>query len=450
MSTSDKSSNLFGSIGAIIAVTSSAVGLGNIWKFPTLTGQNGGASFILIYILSSLFVGMPALIAEWYIGYRSRTNMVSAIHTLAPQRSKHWMMIGYLGALSAFLINAFYSDVIGWLIHYFVNALQGKVVTADVAMAANNFTTVISDPLSAIAYQVTVFILIGGILWFGVTKGIERAAKILLPCLLVLLVILAIKGLSMDGAGAAISFLFKPDFSKLNSQVILAAVGLSFFKLSIGMTTMSAYASYFPAQISLPKTALKMVILDLCVSMLCGMAIFPGVFTFGVEPTSGPGLLFITIPTVFAQIPGGAFLVGIFFLLSIFASFGAIISISEAPINYLQNVKGFSRQRAVSWVMGISIVLGMLPTLSMSPVLSGFTLMGKNIFDLCDYISSNLCMPIGGMLACIFVGFALQRQEVCDYLISHGEDKPWIINSWYFVCKYTTPIILIGIMLASL
>lgn len=450
MSNGNAKTDLFGALGAVIAATSSAVGLGNIWKFPTMTGQNGGASFIIVYIISSFFVGMPALIAEWYIGHKGRTNAVSAVRELAPQQSNKWMVIGYLGALGALLINAFYSDVIGWLMHYLVRSMRGIAITDSVVVATQNFNAVATNPVTSIAYQALVFICIGSILWFGVTKGIERAAKILLPCLLLLLVIVVLKGLTMEGAAAAAQFLFKPNFSKLNSQIILAAVGLSFFKLSIGMTTMSAYASYFPEEISLPRTALKMVILDLCVSLLCGMAIFPGVFSSGVEPATGPGLLFVTMPTVFAKIPGGAFFITIFFLLSILATFGAIISISEAAINYLEKLHAFSRRKAVVTVMLISTLLGTLPTLSMTPVLAGFTIWGKNLFDLFDYVSSNLIMPIGGMLSCLFVCYALERQEVYAHLQQSGHDSYAVVATWYHIAKYVTPVVLIVIMLTSL
>lgn len=304
--------DLFASrLGVLAATLGSAVGLGNIWKVPALTGQLGGASFLLIYVLSTMLVALPLMIVEMIMGRRTRANAYRTFTLLTPRRA--WWVTGALSVLAAALILAFYSDVAGWVFAYVPKALSGGVATTDPLAAARIFEELLASPWESLLWQWLVLGFIAAVIMRGASGGIERVTRVLIPLLFLLLVAVCIRSLTLPNAGAGLRFLFMPDFARINGEVVLMAMGLSFFKMSIGFGCMITYGSYFQADTRVPALALRVMVCDLLVSLLAGVAVFPAVFSFGFEPTAGTSLLFLTIPAVFASMPGGQFFTAIFF-----------------------------------------------------------------------------------------------------------------------------------------
>ena len=333
------------SLGVLAATLGSAVGLGNIWKFPYLTGVNGGAAFVLLYLVCTLLVGLPVMIAELTIGRRARANAITALRTLAPTRTP-WWLVGAAGVLSAFLILAFYTEVAGWVLAYVVRAAAGSLASSDPAATGQAFTQLITSPMESLAWQWAVLLIVSAIIIAGVSRGIEAATKRLMPVLLLLLLLVDLRALTLPGAGAGLEFLLAVDAGKITAGVVLAAMGLSFFKLSVGMGTMITYGSYFRADQNIPATAVKVMLADVLVSLLAGIAIFPAVFAFGFKPDAGPSLLFITIPAVFNAMALGRLFMPIFFVLAGIAATGAMVSLLEVPVAYLHETRGWSRRAA--------------------------------------------------------------------------------------------------------
>lgn len=303
--------DLFASrLGVLAATLGSAVGLGNIWKVPALTGQHGGASFLLIYVLSTMLVALPLMIVEMIMGRRTRANAYRTFTLLTPRRA--WWVTGALSVLAAALILAFYSDVAGWVFAYVPKALSGGVATTDPLAAARIFEELLASPWESLLWQWLVLGFIAAVIMRGASGGIERVTRVLIPLLFLLLVAVCIRSLTLPNAGAGLRFLFMPDFARINGEVVLMAMGLSFFKMSIGFGCMITYGSYFQADTRVPALALRVMVCDLLVSLLAGVAVFPAVFSFGFEPTAGTSLLFLTIPAVFASMPGGQFFTAIF------------------------------------------------------------------------------------------------------------------------------------------
>lgn len=435
--------------GVLAATLGSAVGLGNIWKFPYLTGANGGAGFLLVYLLATLVIGLPVMIAEIALGREARANPISALQALAPKRQP-WWLIGVAGMLGAFLILSFYSEVVAWVFAYVLKALRGSILSSDPRVTEAAFNALISDPLQSLLWQWGVLIFIGSILLLGVTKGIEALTKKLMPILFLLLLLLCAFSLSLDKAGEGLAFLFKPDFSKITASVALTAMGLAFFKLSIGMGTMMTYGSYFGNDQNIPVTALRVMCADLCVSMLAGMAIFPAVFTFGFAPAAGPALVFITIPAVFSQIPMGQWLMVVFFVLTAVAATGAMLSLMEVPVVILHERLGLSRTRATLLTIVLLALLGSGCALSNS-VLADFRVAGLTLFDLFDVVSSNLILPAGGIFLALFVGWVWGLDKFRLTLSNHGQltnDK--LARSVFFLLRYVSPLLILIVMLKGL
>lgn len=396
------------SFGVLAATLGSAVGLGNIWKFPYLTGANGGAGFLFVYLIATLLVGLPVMIAEITIGRAARANPVTALSRLAPGRP--WWLAGASGVLAAFLIMAFYSEVAGWVFAYLFRAARGGLLSRDPQVASATFSALVRDPVQALLWQWLVLLLVGGVILMGVSRGIEAVTKRLMPVLFLLLIVVGVRSLSLPGAGAGLAFLFQPDFTKITPAVMLVAVGLAFFKLSIGMGTMLTYGSYFRADQNIPATALRVMLADLCVSLLAGIAIFPAVFAFGFKPEAGPSLLFITIPAVFASLPAGGLFLVVFFALSAVAAMGAMLSIVEVPVALLVERFALTRTRATLWVLGALFLTGIAPALSQS-LCAGWTLFGLTPFDLFDFVTSNLLLPLGGIALSLFFGWGWARAQ---------------------------------------
>jgi len=433
------------SLGALAATLGSAVGLGNIWKFPFLAGTNGGAVFVLAYLVCIALVGLPVLVAELTIGRRLRKNAVTAYREAVP-RQPWWAWIGGFGVVAAFLIMAFYTDVAGWVFAYVFFSLRAFVLGSG-PLTAETFAALSGGTWQPILWQVLALGITIAIVSAGVSRGIERVTRALMPVLLVLLIVCDIRALTLPQAAKGVEFLFRPDFTKLSGTVILMALGLSFFKLSLGMGTMTTYGSYQPDGANLVGSAAKVAISDTIISLLAGLAIFPAVFAFGFEPSAGPSLLFITIPMVFSKIPLGGLFSTLFFLLAAIATVGAMVSLLEVPVAWLAERPRPMRRPAAALLAGaIMLALGIPVTLSMGP-LGGLKVFGKNLFDLFDFISSNILLPVGGIGISVILGWRWNRNDVSAELAKQGVGRAWYQEAVYFAIRYVAPAAIIVVLL---
>lgn len=435
-------------LGVIAATLGSAIGLGNIWKFPSLTGANGGAAFLVVYIICTLIVGLPVMISELALGRRARADAITTFQKAAPGRP--WWLIGAGGVLAAFLILAFYTEVAAWVFAYIFKAALGGLAATDPAITAQVFTDLTTNPWQSLLWQWGVLIFIGAIIIAGVSKGIEAMTKRLMPALFVILLIVIVRSLTLPGAGEGLTFLFKPDFSKVTWGTILVAMGLSFFKLSVGMGTMITYGSYFRKDQDIAGTAVRVMLGDVLVSVLAGIAIFPAVFAFGFAPDAGPSLLFITIPAVFNAMPFGQVFMTLFFILAAIAATGAMLSLLEVPVAFLNERAGLSRTVATILTVLVLAMFGSAAALS-SSVLANFKPFGLTMFDLYDFSTSNILLPLGGLFISIFVGWFWSRGELTAELSNEGRLKNGgIIHFFAFVVKFVTPLLVLLVLLSGL
>lgn len=434
-------------LGAIAVTLASAVGLGNIWKFPALAGQNGGAAFVLLYLLCVAAVGVPVLMAELLLGRYARANAVTTFKRLAP--GKAWHLIGLAGVLSALMIMAFYTDVAGWVYFYAFKALTGGLAFP-AAQTGGIFERAVGSPFTSLLWQWLVLGVTTCVVTMGVSKGIERVVKRLMPLLLLLLLVCDLRALSLPGARAGLAFLFSPDLTKITGTVVLTALGLAFFKLSLGMGTMITYGSYMSDSQSIPGTAVKVAITDTLVSLLAGVAIFPAVFAFGYEPTAGASLLFITIPAVFASMPLGGVFTFLFFFLTAIAATGAMISLIEVPVAFVHETLGWSRRRAGLVTAAAMALLGIPATLSTSS-LSSVKIFGLTFFDLFDFLSSNVLLPVGGIAIAVFVGWFWSKDKFIKAAANqghlHNRSTALIVHG---LLRFVTPVAVAIILLHGL
>lgn len=446
----------FGSkIGAILAAAGSAVGLGNIWRFPIETGQNGGAAFIIVYILCVAILGLPIMISEFIIGRHTHTNTAGAYRKLAP--GTQWKWVGRLGVLSGFIILSYYSVVAGWTAEYtklsIYNSFDGKTATDFPAI----FTNFVSNPWKPLIWMLLFMIVTHIIVIRGVKGGIEKFSKIMMPALFIIMIVLAICSISLPGASQGLEFLLKPDFSKINGSTILSAMGQAFFSLSLGLGCLCTYASYFRSDTNIGKTALNVSIIDTFVAIMSGFIIFPAVFNAGYTLNSndiGPSLLFITLPNVFQQafgnIPLLSYIVSIlFYLLLVVAALTSTISMHEVVTAYLSEEFNLSRHKAALMVTAACSTIGIFCSLSFGP-LNGIQLFGMSIFDLFDYISSNIFLPVGGMFIAIFTGWYLDKQIVKNEISNNGTLRIHYLKLVIFVLRYIAPIAIAIILLNQL
>ncbi|AYO30934.1 sodium-dependent transporter [Biomaibacter acetigenes] len=439
------------SFGVLTATLGSAVGLGNIWKFPYITGKFGGAAFIIVYLICVALASLPVMISEIVVGRRTNSNAVGAFKKLKPYSA--WPLIGYAGIASSFLIMFFYTGVAGWVYSYIFRALGGTFVNATSDVTGTIFKGLITDSLSPIIWQVVVLLVVSVIIIAGVEKGIERITKALMPLLFILLILCDIRALTLPGASMGVKFLFNPDFTVIKGDVLLIALGLAFFKLSVGMGTMITYGSYFGKQENIPATAVKVALSDIVVSMMAGLAIFPAVFAFGFKPDAGPGLLFITIPMVFSKMPMGNVLLAVFFLLTAIAATTAMISLLEVPVAYLVDEKGWPRWKATVLSTGIIALIGSTASLSADPagVLGATKIFGKTFFDLYDYISSNILMPLGGIFIVIFVGWFFGKRNLQMELSNRGRLKNGVfLNVFLIITRFVSPVLIALVFLNAI
>ena len=433
----------FGSkLGVILASAGSAVGLGNIWRFPYETGNHGGAAFILIYLGCILLLGLPIMIAEFLIGRHSQANTARAYQILAP--GTQWRWVGRMGVLAGFLILGYYSVVAGWTLEYIFEAVSNSFAGKTPAEFISSFQSFSSNPWRP-ALWLTLFLLATHfIIVKGVEKGIEKSSKIMMPTLFIIILVLVGCSVTLPGASRGIEFLLKPDFSKVDGNVFLGAMGQAFFSLSLGMGCLCTYASYFSKDTNLTRTAFSVGILDTFVAVLAGFIIFPAAFSVGIQPDAGPSLIFITLPNVFQQafsgIPVLAYIFSVmFYVLLALAALTSTISLHEVVTAYLHEEFNFTRGKAARLVTAGCILLGILCSLSLG-VTKDFTIFGLGMFDLFDFVTAKLMLPLGGLLISIFTGWYLDKKLVWSEITNNGTLKVPIYKLIIFILKYVAPI----------
>ncbi|WP_283391609.1 sodium-dependent transporter [Millionella massiliensis] len=433
--------------GTMMAVVGSAVGLGNIWRFPYLAGVNGGAAFLLLYLFLILLVGLPLILSEFVIGRATHRGAVGSFKQLAP-RSK-WYLVGYMGVVAGFCILGFYSVISGWSVRFLYDSIINANVGLshdEIAASFNAFKNTGWQPilLSAGFLALTAFVVLK-----GVEKGVERWNKILMPLLIFILLLLCINSFTLDGFGAGMSFLFKPDFSKITANTVLDALGQVFFTLSLGMGVMITYSSYVVKPENMLRSKGIVTMIDTSIAIISGIAIFPAVFTFGISPTQGPDLIFLTLPNVFGQMAGGQYVGILFFLLITIAALTSMVSIFEMMTNYMMEELKMTRRRAVLWLL---ITLCLVAALCAQSQVEGSRLMigDYNVFDFLDMLSSNYLMTIGGLLIVIFAGWHISEKRLRKVFTTNGMYNNRIFPVFRFVIRYVSPIAVAIIFLSKI
>ncbi|MCF6238509.1 MAG: sodium-dependent transporter [Candidatus Marinimicrobia bacterium] len=438
--------------GFILAAAGSAVGLGNIWKFPYIAGENGGAAFIFIYLICIAIIGFPVLIGEILIGRTTQKNPVGAFAALT--HSKLWISIGFLGVIAGFMILSFYSVIGGWTIGYVVETLRGSLSHFhNPEEAGELFDALSGSAVWTLGYHTLFFALVMGIVIRGVQGGIERSSKIMMPVLVSILVILMIRGVTLDGASEGLAFLWVPDWSKINAQAVLIALGHAFFTLSLGMGAMLTYGSYMSKRDNVVTSAAQIVFLDTLIAIMAGVAIFTAVFASGLDPAAGPGLIFQTLPAVFSNMPGGVYFSLLFFLLLAIAALTSAISLLEVVVAYFVDEQGWTRKGAVLIFGGSIFLLGIPSALSFN-IMADVTLFDKTFFDIVDFTASNILLPFGGLMIAIFVGWIWSRTAVMT-AVKEGaetlfETYPWFEGIWFLFLKFIAPVLITLVLLNSL
>lgn len=438
----DSRANFGSKLGVILASAGSAVGLGNVWRFPYETGNHGGAAFILIYLGCVLILGLPILIAEFLIGRHSRANTAGAYQKLAP--GTQWRWVGRMAVLAAFLILSYYSVVAGWTLEYIFEAMTGSFSGKTPEQFIASFQSFSSNPWRPVLWLVLFLAGTHFIIVKGVEKGIEKSSKIMMPTLFVIILILVGCSVSLPGAGKGVEFLLKPDFSKVTGDVFLGAMGQAFFSLSLGMGCLCTYASYFSKNTNLTKTAFSVGIIDTLVAILAGFIIFPAAFSVGIQPDAGPSLIFITLPNVFQQafsgVPVLAYVFSVmFYVLLAVAALTSTISLHEVVTAYLHEEFKFTRGKAARYVTTGCIFLGIFCSLSLG-VMKGATVFGLGMFDLFDFVTAKIMLPLGGLLVSIFTGWYLDKKLVWAEITNNGTLKVSVYKLIIFILKYVAPV----------
>lgn len=463
----------FGSrLGVILATAGSAVGLGNVWRFPYMTGQNGGAAFILIYLGCVLLLGIPCMLSEFIIGRHgaANTSRVYSNTTLDHNAqlaqsglAAHWLtfrrlfprFIGLLGILTGFLITSYYAVVSGWCLQYIYASAAGQL-QGDAAYVTQYFQEFSTSPLRPVFWTVAILLITHLVICRGVRGGIERASKLLMPTLFLLLLVIVVASCLLPGAREGIEFLFKPDFSRVDSGVFLGALGQSFYSLSIGMGCLATYASYYSRQTNLLSSAVQISLVDSLIAILAGLMIFPAAFSVGVSPDSGASLVFITLPNVFNQafaaMPALGYVVALFFyaLLSL-AALTSLMSLHEVSTAFFHEEFHLTRSRAALIVTVLCSIIGACCSLSLGAV-EGITLFGRPLFDVFDFVTGQIFLPVGGFLTCLFLGWMVPRRLVRDEFTNEGTvwTHSWIFTTFLFLIRYVCPLAIAAIFLHQL
>jgi NSS family neurotransmitter:Na+ symporter len=411
--------------GVIAAAAGSAVGLGNVWRFPYVAGENGGGAFLLVYLGFVLAIGVPVMLSELLIGRKSQRNIFGAFHVLAPGRP--WFLIGLMGVGAAFMILSFYSVVAGWTMEYLYLAFTNQLATVSSVELNQIFGNVTSGAWRPVFFMVVFMAMTAFIVKSGVNNGIEKYSKLLMPVLFVIIMLLCVRSVTLDGAFAGLEFLFRPDFTRITPHVVLEALGQAFFSLSLGMGVMATYGSYIKKGESLGKTAISVSLTDTAIAILSGIAIFPAVFAFGIEPGAGPGLVFVTLPGIFSKMIGGYFFAFIFFALLVIAALTSSISLLEVVVAYFTEELKMKRKAATWLAAGLMSLLGLLCAYN------------ATVFTFFDNTSSNILLPLGGFFIVVFVGWFLGNKIVRSELEADGRVARYF-HFFLIVIKIIAPV----------
>ncbi len=437
-------------LGFILAAAGSAVGLGNIWKFPYLVGENGGAAFIILYLICVLLVGLPAVMAEILIGRTTQKNPVGCFRELS-KKNPFWMGVGLLGIITGFIILSYYNVIAGWSLGYIIESVKGSfhnMENPEIAgelffQNSTNFKWVL--PLHAGFMFFTI-----AIIYSGVNKGIEKASKFLMPALLLFIFILVVRGITLDGAQKGIDYLLKADFSSVTAKTVSLALGQAFFSLSLGMGALLTYGSYMSKKDNIITSSVSIVALDTLIAIFAGFMIFPALFALQMQPDQGPALIFNILPVMFNSIPGGYFFRILFFILLSVAALTSTISLLEVITAYVVDEFKIPRKKATI-LLGVIVFLIGIPNALSFGVMQDFTIFGKTFFNLFDYIASNIFLPLGGLCITIFVGWFWKKQDVVDNITEGSKGiSPIIINIWFYLVKFIVPVLIFLIFLTSL
>jgi len=433
-------------LGFILAASGSAVGLGNLVKFPAVAGKNGGGAFVLVYFIILFLVGFTLMLAEIVLGRHTKLNAIGAYRKIR----KNWAWVGGLGVLAGFMILSYYSVVGGWIINYLLKSVTGALKTSDPEVISQMFGNLVSGTVEPIAYHgifmlATMLIVIGGI-----GGGIEKSSKILMPGLFIMIILIAFRSMTLPGGVEGIKYLLVPDFSKLSIGVVLDALGQVFFSLSLGMGCMITYGSYLGEDTNIPQSATIIPLIDTGVALLAGLAVLPAVFAYNLDPNAGMGIIFNAFPAIFAQLPFGSFFSFIFFLLVLFAALSSSISLLEVCVSYVVDEWKMKRRTAVL-VLGFAIFLiGSAASLSFGPWSDFRPIGGKNIFDILDFYSANYLLPLGGLLLCIFVGWVWGTDNAVKEATNNGKVEFTLAPLWIFLIKYVGPVAIAIVFIRSL
>jgi neurotransmitter:Na+ symporter, NSS family len=442
----------------ILAATGSAVGLGNIWRFPYLAGENGGGAFVLIYLVCVVLVGIPILMAEIMLGRRGRQSPINTMESLAKEEglNRHWKLLGWMGVVAGFIILSYYSVIAGWTLAYIFRTGAGVFVDADAALSKQIFTDLISDPEKLLAWHTTFILITVVVISRGVKSGLEQAVRVLMPALFILLLVMVGYAMSTEKFIEGIRYLFVPDFEQIADRnffadILLPALGQAFFSLSIGMGAIMIYGSYLSKKSSITFNCFTIAVADTSVALLAGMAIFPIVFTYGLEPAGGPGLIFISLPIAFGQMPFGTFFGSLFFILLLFAAWTSAISLLEPAVTWLVENKNMTRVKATAIAGCIAWLLGLVTVLSFNHWAFSFNFAGtvkeNGLFDIFDILTSNIMLPIGGLLVAIFASWLMSRTSTVDEL---GLGDGVAYQAWRFAVRYIAPFGVIIIFLNAI
>ncbi|WP_017379699.1 sodium-dependent transporter [Paenisporosarcina sp. TG-14] len=430
-------------IGFILAAAGSAIGLGAIWKFPYMAGTNGGSVFVLLFIISTLLIGLPILLAEFVIGRKGQADAVTGLKKLAP--GKKWFLIGWSGFFFSFIILSFYSVIGGWILSYLGRALLFRFNNEGEGYYADLFESIIANPWEILIGQAVFMILTVLIVRGGIKGGIERASRLMMPALLIFFIVLVIRSLTLDGAWEGVKFMFVPDWTYFNAQTMLLALGQAFFSLSVGVAGMMTYASYLPKDQRLGNSALSVSMLNIGISIMAGLVIFPAVFALGYSPNEGPGLVFIILPAVFEQLPFGAFFMLLFFILLLFATLTSSISMLEIVVSIgIKNA--YDKRKSAAWIYGLMIFLVGIPSALSFGVFSDIKIFGKTFFDSADFITSSIGLPLGALMISIFAGYVLKKDETFTEL----NISSLSFNTWYFIVRYLAPAAIIVVFINAI
>ncbi len=434
---SKKRDGFSGRFGIVAAAAGSAVGLGNIWRFPYVTGENGGGAFLLLYLIFILAIGIPVMLSEFVIGRRAESNALGSFRKLSP--GSPWWFIGLMGIIAAFVILSFYSTVAGWTLEYIVQAFAGSFKGKSIEELNMDFAAFTSDSWMPLVWQLVFMALTAGVVLAGVQKGIEKYTKILMPLLFILIIAVCIRSVTLPGAGAGLRFLFEPHFEKLTLQSVLMALGQAAFSLSIGMGALITYGSYIRKDTPLLGTTIQVASADTIIAVLSGVMVFPALFALGESPVGGPGLVFVTLPKVFQSMPGGYVFGIVFFVLIAVAALTSTISVLEVVVAYLKEEKKMSRRKA-TFIGATSIsVIGVFCTLSFGP-LKHVQLFGKTFFDLMNYISANIFLTFGALFIVIYTGWKLGKANFINEINKGGKVHPVLAKIIVFAVRFVAPI----------